>query len=252
MSPPPPRVRTALPALLCTTLALGACGGSGDDDGASAPPVDAEEEVPPGIGQLPEPEAPADASSLAPARDEAPAELVAGGSGLRLVVDGACGGAGDEIVARLFLSDDEDPDGEDGVGVGTNVTSSASFDQGLGSSIELVSLTDDAIRFRFLRPDIVSLTATLGESTLTRYFGAWPDDAPAASALRKEAPAGCLWALRLPPLDGSPSFCAGVYSRGAAGRLGLDDRRLDIAGCEATANGAGLPIVELEPVGSGS
>ena len=262
MTPPLPSRPVALPlalVLLVGAVPLGACGGSDGGSGREGAPdaLQGEEPDPPGVGELPAPEAPADASSLDQAEQVAPPEIAdaATPAGLRLVVDGACGSAGEEIVASLFLNDasgrgegaEAGNGAGSGVGVGTNVTAFASFDQGLGDSVELVSRTDDAIRFRLGRPDVVALTATLEGATLTRYFGAWPDGAPAASALRKRAPAGCLWSLRLPPLEGGPSFCGSAYSRGAPGRLGLDDRRLDVAGCEST-NGAGLEIIELEPV----
>ena len=260
MSPVPRRVPPApspAPFALLVALALGACGGSGSDGGGPADVGD--EPGAPGIGQLPTPDAPADSTEVDGARQVLPDRIAAGTQDavLRLVVDGACGAAGDEIVASLYLdavADGEDDGGEaegdGGTGLGTNVTAFADFDQGLGNSVDLVSRTDDAIRFRITRPDVVALTATVEDRTLTRYFGAWPGDAPAASALRKEAPAGCLWSLRLPPTGGGASFCGSAYSRGGQGLLGQDERRLDIAGCE-TENAAGLPVIPLPAVGDG-
>ena len=238
------RGSSGAPAALTLALALGACGGSDGDSSDDA--ALAGEPGAPGIGQLAEPEPPADTVSIGAPQGELPDGVgdQIDTSGLRLVVDGACGAAGEEISASLFLA----AEGADDEGPGTNVTAFAGFDQGLGNSIEEVSRTDDALRFRFTRPDLVALTATLEGRTLTRYFGAWPDGAPAASTLRKPAPAGCLWALRLPPEDGSPSFCAGVYSRGGQGVLGRGEQRLDVQGCE-TVNEAGLQIIELAPVG---
>ena len=239
------RGASGAPAALTLALALGACGGSDGDSSDDAALVDGPGA--PGVGQLPDPEPPADTVPIGAPQGEVPDGVGAqiDASGLRLVVDGACGAAGQEISASLFLNAAEDADDD---GPGTNVTAFASFDQGLGDSIEEVSRTDDALRFRIAEPDLVALTATLEGRALTRYFGAWPDGAPAASALRKPAPAGCLWALRLPPEDGSASFCAGVYSRGGQGTLGQGERRLDVQGCD-TANEAGLQIIELAPVG---
>ena len=241
------RGASGAPAALTLALALGACGGSDGDSSDDAALVAGPGAL--GIGQLSDPEPPADAVPIGAPQDEVPDGVGVGidASGLRLVVDGACGAAGDEVSASLFLNVAEDADDD---GSGTNVTAFASFDQGLGDSIELTSRTDDALRFRFARPDIVALTATLEGRTLTRYFGAWPDGAPAASALRKPAPAGCLWSLRLPAQDGGASFCGSVYSRGGQGVLGRGEQRLDIQGCE-TVNEAGLPIIETTPVGGG-
>ena len=261
---PFPTRRAAWTAALGAALALGACGGSDDDpDGAPVDGADGGADggagggEAPGLGQLPTPTAPVDALDVAGPGDEVPEPIAAqaGDAALRMVFDGACGSAGEEMSARLYLDTVDGPDGPDGQGdggagdegIGTNVTAFASFEQGLGSSIELLSRTDDAIRFRIVEPDVVALTATVEGLTLTQYLGAWPAGEPAASALRKPTPAGCLWSLRLPPVGGGSSFCGSAYSFGGAGELGQDERRLDVAGCE-TENAVGLPIVELEPI----
>lgn len=250
MTPRPDRPTS----VLSIALLLGACGGGdGDPDRG-------------GIGALPTPAAPVGGAALDGAPEGAPDAVAfeARDASLRFVIDGACGAVGEEIRLSVFLDEarsiaEEEADApevaaaagdaQEELDIGTNVTAYTSFAQGLGDSIELVSRTDDAIRFRLGRADLVALTGTLGDNTLTNYFGAWPADAPPASALRKEAPSGCLWSLRLPPLDGSPRFCGSAYSRGAAGLLGQDVRRLEVEGCDA-ANPSGIPVIGLDGVGA--
>ncbi len=251
---------TLLAAIVFAPAVLGACGGSdGDADAVPDEPQDVE--------QLPLPGSPPDGALVDGPTVQPPDSVSdeARGARLRFVIDGGCGVAGEEISLSAFLAEadpgvdgggdagEPDPDAagatSDELGIGTNVTAYTSFAQGFGDSVELVSRDDDAIRFRLVRQDIVALTASFEDTTLTNYFGAWPAEAPAASALKKEAPAGCLWSLRLPATDGAPPVCQSAYSRQGAGSLGQPARRLEIAGCE-TIEDSGIPIVELPGTGA--
>jgi len=120
------------------------------------------------------------------------------------------------------------------------VTSYVSCSQSLGDSLSQVSVADSAASFAFDQQDIFSLTVELDNGSVTAYLASFAADTPTPAILRKPAPGGCLYALRL------PGYCATGYAKGGTLSFARDGQRISAQGCELD-NPGNLPVFELEP-----
>ena len=121
-----------------------------------------------------------------------------------------------------------------------DVTAFVSYTQGLGDSLSFVSVVDGAAGFAFERQDIVSLTVALENGSVTAFLAGIDASIPAPLILRKEAPGGCLYALR------SQNSCVTGFAKGGTLSLASDGQSISVQGCELS-NPGNLPVIELEP-----
>ncbi len=121
-----------------------------------------------------------------------------------------------------------------------DVTAFVSYTQGLGDSLAFVSVADGSASFAFERQDIVSLTVGLENGSVTAFLAGIDASIPAPVVLRKEAPGGCLYALR------TQNSCVTGFAKGGTLSLARDGQSISAQGCELS-NPGNLPIIELEP-----
>lgn len=121
-----------------------------------------------------------------------------------------------------------------------DVSAFVSYTQGLGDSLSLVSVGDGSASFAFERQDIVSLTVELDNGSVTAFLAGIDAAIPPPVVLRKEAPGGCLYALR------SQNSCVTGFAKGGTLSLASDGLSISAQGCELS-NPGNLPVIELEP-----
>jgi len=95
------------------------------------------------------------------------------------------------------------------------------------SGVDVISHTDTQLELTIPTPDIVSITGSFADNSVTDFIAAWPVDAPDSAVLIAERDNGvCLYSLRL------PDFCGTTRSTGAASQVSFGDKVLEFSGCE--------------------
>jgi len=224
----------------CITLLVG-CGGGSDGNNALEGAADVENTIT--LGQAPTPDEGevGVVGPLASPSQPVPDDL-AGLDRVSLVIDSGsrCAVVGEPLnvgVTRA-LTDEEIAVGNPATA--PDVTSYVSYSQSLGDSLSQVSVADSAASFAFDQQDIVSLTVELDNGSVTAYLAGFAADTPTPAILRKPAPGGCLYALRL------SGYCATGYAKGGTLSFARDGQSISAQGCELD-NPGNLPVFELEP-----
>ena len=224
--------------LLLSALSLMACSGSGSDNspdvsddqvasGENDPnELGTIENVPVGEGEL----VSGDSQLGDPESEAERVGLVVASSQRCAVVS--------EPVEVVITSQLEEDDEASESGVRPNITGLVTFDQSLGNSLELVSRNDDAAIFQMTEQDIVGLTASTANSSVTAFIAGYDNDAPESFIIRKPVSSGCLYAFK------SQNECVtGLSTTGnfAVSRNGVS---ISAVGCELQ-NPDNLPLIEL-------
>lgn len=161
-----------------------------------------------------------------------PAQSVdTGGAGLVVDTIGDCATAGEPISLTLY-STNINPDlalSTEIAGNGNNVTAYTEFSldaDSAASSVDVISHSDSQLDLVIPTPDIVSITASFADNSVTDFIAAWPADAPESAVLIAERDNGvCLYSMRL------PDFCGTTRSTGALSQMAFGDHVLAFSGC---------------------
>ncbi len=128
--------------------------------------------------------------------------------------------------------------GENAGGERPNVSNLVTIEPENGGSLNLVSRTDEGINFEISRQDIVSVTASIEDSTVTLFLAGYDRANPDSFILRKPANGGCMYAFK------SEDFCATGFSTTGIFSTNRNGASISALGCELT-NPNGLPVIEL-------
>lgn len=142
-----------------------------------------------------------------------------------------------QVVVTRNLEEGEVPDT---AGELPNVTSSVRFDQRFGSSLNLVSVNGDSASFEMSAQDIVGLSASVENGSVTVFIAGYDSELPASFIMRKPVPNGCLYAFK------SGDFCTTGASRPGNLLFNRNGASMSAVGCELE-NPNSLPVIELTP-----
>ena len=112
--------------------------------------------------------------------------------------------------------------------------------QSFGDSLQLLSRTDESVQFQSSQQDLVGLTASVDNGSVTAFLASFASDTPQSVVLQKPVEGGCLYALRL------PNFCATGIARNFNLTFGQGDQSISAVGSELE-NPSNLPVIELAP-----
>lgn len=247
------RVKSSkLRLVLALTFAslLGACSGS-DGSGAQEVKVNADQEAAQtpasgdpqdmlGIVDDPAPTDSSDTATSVPVQDESAPPSQS--NTVTLVVDSTQRCAGifepiDIVIARQLDTDEElDPSG-----ALPNVTSLATFEQRFGTSLSLVSVSDESANFEMVAQDIVGLTASIEGGSVTTFLAAYDKtSAPENFIMQKPTNNGCLYAFK------SVNYCVAGLSTTGNFRTSRNGLSMSAVGCELD-NPNDMPVIEILP-----
>lgn len=142
-----------------------------------------------------------------------------------------------EVVITRQLAEGEEAVEPDAL---PNVTGLISFDQSLGSSLELVSRNDDAAIFQMNAQDIVGLTASTGNGSVTAFIAGYEASAPNSFIMRKPVSNGCLYAFK------AEDDCVTGLSRAGGFSVSRNGVSMSALGCDLQ-NPDNLPVIEVPP-----
>ncbi len=138
------------------------------------------------------------------------------------------------VVTRQLLEGEvANPDGKL-----PNVSGLVKFDQSFGSSLNLLSRTDEGANFEMRAQDIVGLTASIDNGSVTAFIAGFNSEAPPSFIFRKPVPNGCLYAFK------SGDYCATGLSKSGPLLFNRNGASMSAVGCELD-NPDGLPVVEI-------
>ncbi len=121
-----------------------------------------------------------------------------------------------------------------------NVTGLVTFANRFGTSLNLVSRDGDSANFEVSEQDIVGLTATIENGSVTTYLAGYDRDLPASFILRKPVTNGCLYAFK------SGDSCSTGLTEAGVLQFNRNGASMSAVGCELT-NPNNLPVVEIVP-----
>lgn len=154
-----------------------------------------------------------------------------GGAGLIIKTMGDCATTG-EMITLTLLSNSADVGlvpSTDSAQNGNNVTAYTEFSldaDSASSQVDVISHTDSQLNLIIPSPDIVSITASFADNSVTDFIAAWPSDAPESAVLIAERDNGvCLYSMRL------PGFCGTTRSSGATSQMFFGGHVLEFSGC---------------------
>ncbi|MFK7995761.1 MAG: hypothetical protein AB8B87_16620 [Granulosicoccus sp.] len=128
-----------------------------------------------------------------------------------------------ELVFTRRLAEDELPAES---GQLPNVSGLVSLEQGYGTSLYLISRTDESINFQMTSQDIVGLTASIENGSLTTYVAGYNPDAAPRFIMRKPVPRGCLYAFKV------DDYCVSGLTRSAPISFSRYGVSMTASGCE--------------------
>ena len=177
------------------------------------------------------------ASTPVPVQSEADSSPQAARVGLIVDSTQRCAGIFEpiEVVIRRQLIEGEQPDVN---GELPNITSEVIFEQSFGTSLSMVSVTDESANFEMNAQDIVGVTASIDGGSVTTFLAGYDRSAPENFIMRKQLDNGCLYAFK------SAEHCvAGLSTTGrfSSSRNGLS---MSAVGCELE-NPNELTVIEL-------
>ncbi len=232
--------------LLMSVISLVACGGSGsespaDSAGEQANSSGGENDLTE-LGTLDENVSTGEVGGVVPG-DSASGDLDGEAERIGLVVDSSqrCAVMFEplEIVITAQLAEGEEPEVADSM---SNITGLVTFEQSLGSSLELVSRNDAAAIFQMNEQDIVGLTASTGGGSVTAFIAGYDASAPDSFIMRKPVTNGCLYAFK------AEDVCATGLSRAGGFSVSRNGVSMSALGCELQ-NPDNLPVIELPSIG---
>lgn len=236
--------------IMLSTLALTACGGGSGGGGVSADQQqettngDAQDdlngaaddpinEVTDGIGGVDVPGVPGGV----PDDGQGGADVAPNVPALGLFIDSLdrCSPVFEPL--ELVISQQLEPNESD-QGERPNVSGLLTIDPVTGSSLNLVSRTDESINFEISRQDIVTVTASIEDSSVTLFLAGYDRENPDSFIMRKPASGGCMYAFK------SEDFCATGFSTTGPFTSSRNGASMSALGCELT-NPNDLPVFEL-------
>ncbi len=122
----------------------------------------------------------------------------------------------------------------------SDVTRFITITQSNGTSLELISRTDEQISLKMNKQDIVVLTSDVNGASVSAYLAAYDAESSTRLLMRKPVPGGCMYAMRL------ENYCATGQSKSGVLRLSFEEEGITALGC-SVENPDNLPIVDLTP-----
>jgi len=140
-----------------------------------------------------------------------------------------------KVVVTRQLAQGEEPSGS---GELPNISGLVEFEQSLGTSLDMVSRDDESVDFVMGSQDIVGLTASIENGSVTAYLAGYDSALPPRFIMRKPTADGCLYAFKV------DDNCATGYTKASELTLNRDGVSMSANGCELN-NPDGLPVFEV-------
>lgn len=123
-----------------------------------------------------------------------------------------------------------------------NVTGMVKFESSLGTSLNLVSRTDESANFEMSAQDIVGLTSSLDNGSVTIFIAGYESESPERFIMRKPVVNGCLYAFK------SDDYCSAGFAKTGSIAFSRNGVSMSAIGCELD-NPDNLPVLEISASG---
>lgn len=144
-----------------------------------------------------------------------------------------------QVVITRQLLDGEEPLESGGL---PNVTGLTKFDQSYGASLNLVSRTDESANFEMSTQDIVGLTSSIENGSVTIFIAGYEPESPQRFIMRKPVPNGCMYAFK------SDDYCSTGLAKAGSIAFSRNGVSMTAIGCELD-NPDDLPVLEVPATG---